>query len=102
QLADARHEAARIIEEARRVADDVRRELIAKTESEASEVRDRARADLAATVAQIRADLQRQVADLANTLAEKVVEHSLDREAQRGLIDRYIDQVGSLPAGSRS
>jgi F-type H+-transporting ATPase subunit b len=111
QLADARHEAAGIIEEARRVADDVRRELMAKAESEADEVRDRARADLAATVAQIRADLQSQVADLAITLAEKVVEHSLDRETQRGLIDRYIDHVGAMPgargvpeatAGSRS
>jgi F-type H+-transporting ATPase subunit b len=111
QLADARNEAARIIEEARRVADDVRRELLAKAESEAAEVRDRAQADLQATVAQIRADLQRQVADLAVTLAERVVEHSLDREAQLELINRYIEEVNALPgargvpestAGSRS
>ena len=97
QLADAGNEAARIIEDARRVADDVRREFIAKAKSEAAEVRDRAQADLEATVARVRADLERQVADLAITLAEKVVEHSLDRAAQLELVDRYIEQVGARP-----
>ena len=95
QLADARNETGRIVEDARRVAEEVRRELLAKAEAEAAELRGRAQADLEAMAAQVRADLEHQVADLAITLAEKVVEHSLDRQAQLELIDRYIEQVGS-------
>ena len=102
QLADARNEADRIIDESRRAADGVRRELMAKAESEAAALLARAQADIEATVAQVRADLQRRVADLAITLAEKVVERSLDRQAQLELVNRYIEEVGAMPAGSRS
>jgi F-type H+-transporting ATPase subunit b len=101
QLADAGHEANRIIEEARRAAEKVRHDLMAEAEAQAAELRVRAEADLEATVARVRADLQRQVADLAITLAEKVVERSLDREAQLHLIDRYIEEVEAMAAGSR-
>ena len=100
QLADARNEAGRIIEESRRAADDLRKELMAKAESEAAELRTRAQADIDATIAQAKADLQRQVAGFAVTLAEKIVERSLDRDAQQGLIDRYIDELGQMaPSG---
>ena len=33
--------------------------------------------------------------DLSIELAEKVVEHNLDADTQRALIDSYIAQVGS-------
>lgn len=95
QLADARSETGRIIDDARRAAEEVRRELLAKAETEAAQLRERAQADLEAMAAQVRADLERRAADLAITLAEKVVERSLDRQAQLELIDRYIEQVGS-------
>ena len=99
QLADARNEAGRIIEEARRSAEQVRRDLIAKAEAEAGELRSRAKADLDATIEQARADLQRQMAEFAVTLAEKIVERSLDRDAQRDLIQRYIAELERLPEG---
>jgi F-type H+-transporting ATPase subunit b len=102
QLADARNEADRIIDESRRAADGVRKELMAKAESEAAELLARAQTDIEATVAKVRADLQHRVADLAITLAEKVIERNLDRQAQLDLVNRYIEQVGALPAGSRS
>jgi F-type H+-transporting ATPase subunit b len=52
-------------------------------------------------MARVRADLRRQVADLAVTLAEKVVERSLDHQAHLDLVNRYIDEVDVMPAGSR-
>jgi F-type H+-transporting ATPase subunit b len=97
QLADARNEAGRIIEEARRSAEQVRRDLIGKAEAEAAELRARAQADIDATIEQARADLQRQMADFAISLAEKIVERSLDRDAQRDLIQRYIAELERLP-----
>lgn len=103
QLADARNEAGRIIEEARRAADDLRRDLMAKAETDTAEVRARAQSDIDATVARAKADLQREVANFAVTLAERVVERNLDRDAQLVLIDRYIADVGGMsPAGGNA
>jgi len=102
QLSDARNEAGRIIEEARRAADDLRRDLMAKAESEAAELRQRAQADIDATVARAKADLQREVASFAVTIAERVVERNLDRDAQLGLIERYINEVGGMGAAAGS
>jgi F-type H+-transporting ATPase subunit b len=99
QLADARSEGGRIIEEARRSAEQVRRDLIAKAEGEAAELRSRAQADIDATIEQAKADLQRRMADFAISLAEKIVERSLDRDAQRDLIQRYIAEVDALSDG---
>jgi F0F1-type ATP synthase membrane subunit b/b' len=39
--------------------------------------------------------LQERLAELSIELAEKVVEHSLDRETQMALIESYINQVSS-------
>jgi F-type H+-transporting ATPase subunit b len=102
QLSDARNEAGRIIDEARKAADDLRRELMAKAESEAAELRQRAQADIDATVSRAKADLQREVASFAVTIAERVVERSLDRDAQLALIDRYINEVGGMQPPSNN
>ena len=41
------------------------------------------------------ADLRSQVSDLSIELAEKVVEHNLDRDTQIALIENYINSVGN-------
>ena len=40
-------------------------------------------------------DLSTRVSELSIELAEKVVEHNLDRDTQIALIENYINQVGS-------
>jgi F-type H+-transporting ATPase subunit b len=95
QLAEARAEAGRIIEEARQAADQVRKDLMAKAEADAAELRGRAGDDIKLATDRALADLQSRVADLSIELAEKVVEKNLDRETQIQLIENYINQVGS-------
>jgi len=95
QLADAKSEAARIIEEARQAADAVRRDLTQRAEAEATELRQRNAEQLEAERNRLMSELQGQVASLAIELAEKVVEANLDRDAQNRLIESYITQVGS-------
>lgn len=95
QLADAREEAARIIEEARESADGVRSELIAQAEQDAAAVRERANADIAAATERATSDLQAQVGELAIELAERVVQQNLDHDTQVALIENYINEVGS-------
>ena len=95
QLADARAEAGRIIDEARQAADQVRRDLIARAETDAADLRTRAQEDIRLAGERAMADLRGRVSDLAIELAEKVVERNLDRDTQMALIDNYINSVGS-------
>jgi F-type H+-transporting ATPase subunit b len=95
QLADARNEAGRIIEEARLAADQVRKDLGARAETEAAELRNRAQDDIRLATERALADLQGRVTELSIELAEKVVERNLDRDTQIALIESYINQVGS-------
>jgi len=95
QLADAKSEAARIIEEARQAADSVRRDLTARAEQEAQELRQRNAEQLEAERARIMGELRGQVSTLAIELAEKVVEANLDRDANNRLIESYISQVSN-------
>lgn len=94
-LADSDSEAARLIEEARRSADQLALDTEARTQVEIANLRERATADLAATRAQAEADLSNELARLSLGAAERVVESSLDDSAQQRLIDQYISQVGS-------
>ncbi len=90
QLAEAKGEANRIVEEARARAETVRSDLVAKAEKEANQIVAKAREDAANEKARALQEARREVADLSIDLAEKVVGENLDREAQHGLIERYL------------
>jgi len=95
QLADARNDASRIIEEARLEAEELRQQRIAAVEPEIAEMRARAADDIRVATERAMDDLQGRVAELSIELAEKVVERNLDRQTQTALIESYINQVGS-------
>ena len=95
QLADAKTEAGRIVEEARQQADAVKRDQEARVQAEIAEMRERAAADVEGAKAQALADLRRDVADLAIGAAEVIVQRSLDHETQTQLVEQYIDSVAS-------
>ena len=95
QLADARQQAARIVEEARQQAEQVRRDLTQRAEAEAAEIRQRNAEQATAERDRVMGELQGQVAELAIELAERVVGANLDRDANLRLIDEYISSVGS-------
>jgi F-type H+-transporting ATPase subunit b len=90
KIQDSRQEAVEILEAARGDAERVRADIIARAETEA-----RANDDIRLATERAQADLQASVKDLSIELAEKVVEHNLDADTQRALIDSYIAQVGS-------
>jgi len=95
QLADARNEAGRIIEEARQSADQLKRDLTARAEAEAAQIRERASQDVQLATERATTDLQSRMAELSIELAEKVVERSLDRDTQLALIESYISDLGN-------
>jgi F-type H+-transporting ATPase subunit b len=95
QLADAKNESARIIDEARQTAEQMRRDLMVRAEAEVNELRDRTRAEIEAAQQRAIADLRSQVSELAIGAAEVVVQKNLDRDTNRALVERYIEQVGT-------
>ncbi len=95
QLAEAKGEAGRIIEEARQTADAMRRDLSASAEADIAELRRRAAADIESAKLQAIADLRGEVANLAIGAAERVVERNLDRDTSTQLVESFIAQVGS-------
>ncbi len=95
QLADAKAEAGRIIDEARQAADKIRQDLRKQAEQEVAEIKQKAQDDITAQSARTMADLQARVSLLAIELAEKVVEKNLDRDTNTALIEKFIERVGS-------
>ena len=95
ELADAKAESARIIDEARQQAEGVRSELQARADSDIAEMRAQAAADVDTARSRAMDDLQAEVSDIVVGAAERVVEANLDRDAQAQLIENYINQVGS-------
>jgi F-type H+-transporting ATPase subunit b len=96
QLREARAEAGRIIDEARKTAESMRRDLLAKAEDESRQVVERAQEEIRAERDRAFQDLRAQVGELSVELATRVVGESLDRERQLRLIEGYIDEVAGM------
>ncbi len=94
QIANAREEAGRIIEEARQAGEAVRADVVARAEQEAAEIRSRAEADVALQRERLLSELRGEVASMSIDLASRIVERNLDTEANRQLVDSFIEQVG--------
>lgn len=93
QLAEVRSKENEIIEEARTQAEAMKAEVLEKAQAEAEEIVAKAREEAAAEKARVLSDARQEVANLSIDLAERVVGESLDREAQMGLVDRYIAEL---------
>src|SRR5437667_7377773 len=99
QLANARDEGNRLIEEARKTADQLRRDLQAKAEAESQATVARAQEEIRAERDRVFQELRQQVGEIAVDLASRVVGQSLDKAAHDRLIDEYIDSVAASGNG---
>ncbi len=96
QIADARTESDRIVEDARQTAEAMKADIVAKANAEAEEIRRRALADATSERSRAESELRREVASLSLDVAERVVGEGLDRDAQSALVDRYIDELQGI------
>jgi len=95
QLANARDEGNRIIEEARQTAEQLRHDLQARAEQESESIVSRAQEEIRAERDRVFQELRQQVGEIAVELAGRVVGQSLDKASHERLIDEYIDQVAT-------
>src|SRR3712207_5544384 len=101
QLSEARHEAARIREEAREQGAAIVAEMRDQAQAEASRIVEHGKAQIEAERQQAVASLRTEVGTLATSLAGRIVGESLDDEArQRRVVERFLDELESSPNGS--
>jgi F-type H+-transporting ATPase subunit b len=94
QLAEARHEAARLREEAREQGAQIIAEMREQAQAEARRLVDAAHVQIEADRQQALQSLKGDVGGLAVDLASRVVGESLTDEArQRRIVERFLDEL---------
>lgn len=96
QMTEARLEAAKVIEQGRKVAETMKNEILAKANEESAAVLVKAREEIQAEKRAAMAELQASVADLSVAVAGKLIGTSLSDAKHRKLIESYVAEVGSL------
>ena len=92
-LRDAGREREEILARAVREAEALRNDLVAKARAEAESAVTRAREQMLREKDQAVAELRAQVADIAVEAASRIVKSSLTDDAQRRLVDDYIQSL---------
>lgn len=101
QLADARHDAARLREEAREQGAQIIADMRAQAEAEARRVTEAAQAQIESERQQALASLRSEVGTLATELASRIVGESLTDEARQSrMVDRFLAELETTTAGA--
>lgn len=97
ELTAARRQAQEIVAEGREAGDRVRREVEAKARDDAERMLERARQEIGRERDQAVQALRRESVDLALAVASRILHERLDEEADRELVQRYLEEVGRSP-----
>jgi F-type H+-transporting ATPase subunit b len=98
QLAGAREEANRIIEEARHTAESMRKDLTVRAQEEYDQILARAQDEIRTERDRVFQELRTQVGELSLALVGRVIGDSMDQGRQKRLVDQYIDELATMPA----
>lgn len=96
QMAEARGEASKVIEQGRKVAETMKEEIVAKANEEAAGIVAKAREAMQAEKKAAMAELQASVADISVAVAGKLIGEKLSAADHAKLIDKYVAEVGGL------
>lgn len=96
KLEAASKEGQEAIARAMRAGDEARQRAEEEAKTEAGALLGKARQEIQRERDEAVSELRKEFADLAIVAAEKVIEKSLDKEAHRELIDRVLEESGTL------
>ena len=102
QLREARGQASGIIEGANKTAEQLSVDARRRAEEEAKRIAENARKEIVAERDRALDGVRAEVADLVVAATQKVVGEALDGDRHRRLIDRAIEEVGSADGRSGS
>lgn len=101
QLAEARAEVQKIIEDGRRTAEALKADIVAKAEQQAQDIVARAQSDVAGERDRAVQQLRGTLAELSIDIAGRVIEKELtSSDAHRALVDRAIADLAGATNGS--
>ena len=99
QIADARHEAARIREEAKEQGNVIAAEMRTQAQAEAARIVENAHVQVEAERQQVAISLRSEVGTLATSLAGRIVGESLEDEARQSrVVERFLAELESAPS----
>ena len=96
QMAEARQEASRVIEQGRKVAETMKAEIVAQANVEREGLLARAREEIQGEKKAAMAELQASVADLSVGVAGRILGTTMSKADHAALIDKYLAEVGSI------
>ncbi len=96
QLAEARAEAQKIINEGKELGESMRKEIIQKAQQESNQMVKRAQEEIELQKQKAILELQEKMADLSILAASKIIQKSLNTEDHRRLVEEYVSKVGEL------
>lgn len=96
QMAEARGEAAKVIEQGRKVAESMKAEILAQANEDAKAIVAKAHEAMEAEKKSAIAQLQAEVADLSVAVAGKLIGEKLTTADHAKLIDKFMAEAGSL------
>jgi F-type H+-transporting ATPase subunit b len=103
QITDARHEAARIREEAREQGAAIVAEMREQAQAEAARIVEHGHAQIEADRQQAVTSLRAEVGTLATTLASRIVGESLEDQARQSrVVDRFLADLEAEKTGQVS
>jgi len=96
QLAEARSEAQKIINEGKSLGENIRKETVQKAQEESNQIVKRAQEEIELQKQKAILELQEKIADLSIMAASKIINKSLNTEDNRRLVEEYVSKVGDL------
>ena len=93
-IANAREEAARIVQSAQKEAQGRADELVQEAQAKAAGIKAQAEADIAQERKKAINEVKNEIGGIAMEIAGKVVEKEIDEDDHKRLIDEFIQNVG--------
>lgn len=96
QMAEARGEASKVIEQGRKVAESMKAEIVAQANKDAEAIVAKAHEAMEAEKKAAIAELQASVAELSVAVAGKLIGEKLSADEHASLIEKYVAEAGSF------
>ena len=96
RLAGMEGEMAKLVENAKVMAEDERTRILAEAEASATDIRRQAEAAVQGALAKATGKLQAEIADQAVAMAEELIVKNLTPEDQVAITEQYLERVGAV------
>ena len=96
ELAKSRETAQEIIARAQKTADAQKDEIVAAAKAEAQKMIEKAHAEIKEEKEKVIGEIRDEAANLAIYAASKLISESLNDDAHKKLVDKYIEEAGEV------